>query len=432
MWPAIGSGFYGYSGKAIVLMQEDSTISLLADLSTDPAVKGDWLMGMVQVADGSFYAVSSYNNAEEGCGTLLHVGVDGTATPLHQFSYIDANFHNSDGCKPNGLVIGKDGAIYGTTQQGGPGGGGVLYKWSDAGLSVVATINESGTSTDSAEPVALVQGNDGAFYAPTIRDGAHGYGGVIRIGVDGSVTPVYDYSGSGVIQYFVKDGAGNFYGVATDATVFKLTSGGQYTAIPTAATLGKGYGTIPWLVVGRDGHIYGAAGLWYGPFYGGEIFQFTSAGKIQPLSFLGTLIAPFYSEMGIEAIGQGSDGSLYGVASHGDVYDGTSHDVWKLTLPPPAGWTTARTPTVSFSITPTTISRSAGQTATASWSATNAQTCELASMPRGFSSGLVGQLVASSGSMAVPPLPPGTYSYILSCVDGGRWKERTVILDVKR
>ena len=60
-------------------------------------------------------AVSNY-------GTVFRVTTDGVLTTL-------ASFTGANGAHPQaGLVLGNDGNFYGTTSEGGPGGGGTIFR----------------------------------------------------------------------------------------------------------------------------------------------------------------------------------------------------------------------------------------------------------------------------------------------------------------
>ena len=120
---------------------------------------------LVQASDGSFYGATHYgggsSTCSSGCGTVFHLTSSGTLTTLH-------NFSGNDGSFPEGLTIGKDGKLYGTTGEGGD-----LTRCGKFGCGTVFKMTPSGTfktlhvfeGTDGALPGgALTQGPDGNFY----------------------------------------------------------------------------------------------------------------------------------------------------------------------------------------------------------------------------------------------------------------------------
>ena len=72
---------------------------------------------------GVFYGTSFGTvDGSRGFGTVFRLTPDGAITTLHRFGWYD-------GANPvSGLLHASDGALYGTTATGGPGGGGVVYR----------------------------------------------------------------------------------------------------------------------------------------------------------------------------------------------------------------------------------------------------------------------------------------------------------------
>src|SRR5205085_10892413 len=111
-------------------------------------------------SDGSFYGTTQRGGAND-FGTVFKVTEDGqTFTTLH-------SFNSTDGAYPlAGIVEGSDGVLYGTTQQGGANGWGVVFKVTPDGHTF--TTLHSFTAAEGANPRAeLVEGTDGNFYGTT-------------------------------------------------------------------------------------------------------------------------------------------------------------------------------------------------------------------------------------------------------------------------
>jgi uncharacterized repeat protein (TIGR03803 family) len=76
---------------------------------------------------GSIYTSAMYAEVQGGpCGTALQLDASGkglrTATPIHTF------VASVDGCNSGNMISDGKGNLYGTTQLGGPDGGGVVYE----------------------------------------------------------------------------------------------------------------------------------------------------------------------------------------------------------------------------------------------------------------------------------------------------------------
>lgn len=78
-------------------------------------------------------------------------------------------------------------------------------------------------------------------------------------------------------------------------------------------------------------------------------------------------------------------------------------------------------PTISFSISPTTITL--GNSATATWSSSNASSCT--------ASGDWSGTLPTAGSLTLNPAQAGTYSYVLSCANGSASASATASLTVQ-
>lgn len=114
-------------------------------------------------------------------------GITGTSprffkiNSLGYFTVLKAFASTADGSAPAGsLIIGTDGAFYGTMFSGGSFSRGTIFRITTAG--VITNLRHLNGTTDGGYPKGgLVQGSDGAFYGTTQSGGATGYGVVYRI-----------------------------------------------------------------------------------------------------------------------------------------------------------------------------------------------------------------------------------------------------------
>ncbi len=163
-----------------------------------------------------------------------------TETVLYRFAE-----EGADGASPvAGLVISKNGAIYGTTQWGGLSKNGTVFELKPpeaAGRDWAYSVIHRFTSHigDGAEPTAgLVIGKDGALYGATIKGGTWARGVVFRLKAapeSWTETVLYSFTGHdgdgaspNCIGHLLLDKSGALYGTTNSGgasnvgTVFKL------------------------------------------------------------------------------------------------------------------------------------------------------------------------------------------------------------------
>src|SRR5438105_4378445 len=87
----------------------------------------------------------------------------------------------------NGVTVGSDGGLYGTTANGGSGSGNVFRFTSSGGFVNLTNFPDPGAYSSQAP---LAQGTDGAFYGTTTFGGAAGNGTVFRVTTNGTLTTV--------------------------------------------------------------------------------------------------------------------------------------------------------------------------------------------------------------------------------------------------
>jgi uncharacterized repeat protein (TIGR03803 family) len=169
------------------------------------------------------------NNCEWGCGTIFDITPTGTLTTLHVFCSTPSCPEGSGG---NGLTLFTDGNFYGATQDtlaGDPGGG--LYKTTPGGeLTVLFSFDPQGPG--GAGPTPPIEGTDGSIYGTVFSGGKHGAGYFYKKAPEGKLTALYDFCALPNCA----DGAGpNQVIQGTDGNFYGTTSGGGTSTNPECA-----------------------------------------------------------------------------------------------------------------------------------------------------------------------------------------------------
>jgi uncharacterized repeat protein (TIGR03803 family) len=302
--------------------------------------------GLVQDTDGNFYGTTD-SGGTSGHGTVFMITPQGVEMVLYSFT------GNSDGGNPiAGVILGKDGNLYGTTQVGGTNGNGTVFELAPAGVGVtpawVETVLYSFTGgSDGGSPVAgLIQDSSGNLYGTTQwggnrAAGVQGAGTVFELAPPGGggtawvETVLYAFSGGGdglnPAAGLIQDSSGNLYGTTEyggccdSGVVFKLAPAGVGVTPPWVETTlysflngSDGKEPVAGVTQGTDGNFYGTTELG-GTDGQGTVFKVTPLGvETVVYSFTGG------SDGVHPAAGliQGTDGNFYGTTSSG----GTSNN----------------------------------------------------------------------------------------------------------
>jgi uncharacterized repeat protein (TIGR03803 family) len=306
---------------------------------------------LVQLSDGTFYAVAFAGGANGSGAILKFKNGDTQPTPIYSFTAAlgptNGILINSDGVGPEGgLVLANDGFLYGTTSTGGASGNGTIFRVSTSGvltsLHSFAATDANGFNGDGSTPRAkLLQASDGNLYGTTVLGGAAAEGVVFRISPSGVFSVVYafpavDTSGFNIpgtqpSAPLILATDGNLYGVAEHGganglgTVFAIAPSGQLTVVhtfsaaPTSSNIDGGLPSAS-LMQARDGNLYGTTSA-YGAQGFGTIFSITLQGAFTTLySFEGIAQGATNLFDGTNPSGpliEGPDGTLYGTAAQG-------------------------------------------------------------------------------------------------------------------
>src|SRR5262249_847285 len=218
----------------------------------------------IQGADGSYYGTVRGSLSGGGVGTFYRLKLASPVSfpPLFQSDGTQGQFPAAP------LVLGTDGNFYGTTEEGGSNGAGVVFKITPAGKLTV--IHNFDTTHGSGPVGPLIQASDGAFYGTTEKGGAQSSGVIFKISAGGAFTDLHDFNGTtdgGTPFAGLMQGTdSNFYGVASsggskdDGTIFKFTSKGSFSVLHNFdGNTGEATGSSPAvsLVQHTNGVLYG-------------------------------------------------------------------------------------------------------------------------------------------------------------------------------
>ena len=186
-------------------------------------------------------------NTEVYCGTIFSITTSGKYTVLHNFSA-----RSGDGNYPQAPLLNVNGTLYGTTSGGGAYfGSGTIFSITTAG-EYKTVYSFGGTKSDGRNPMSALIEVQGALYGTTSNGGSGDHGTVFSVTTDGSENIVYSFmpngtDGSGPVAA-LKNVKGVLYGTTPSGgvnnlgTVFKLTKSGEEMVLHSFA---KGNGVNP-------------------------------------------------------------------------------------------------------------------------------------------------------------------------------------------
>jgi uncharacterized repeat protein (TIGR03803 family) len=279
----------GYNGGTAFSVEPDGSQYVIIYSFGNGITDGQLPMaGMIQASNGVLYGTCA-SGGTNGYGTVFEMNPDGTDyTILHSFA------SDGDGQSPFcALALGTNGALYGTTVYGGTNNEGSIFKISLDGTGYELLYSFGATAGDAPYPNAgLILGNDGAFYGTCYGGGVDSSSGgmVFRISEDGSqyaILHTFAIGGNGTIiladglypmgalaqgndgaLYGTTQLGGAYYNGSTTAgygTLFKLNpDGSQYQLLYSFSPGGDATCPYAGLTLGTNGDFYGAG------MYGGD------------------------------------------------------------------------------------------------------------------------------------------------------------------
>jgi uncharacterized repeat protein (TIGR03803 family) len=225
---------------------------------------------LVQGRDGQLYGTTN-EGGTDGFGVVFRINTGGTESVIYSFD-------GAHGRAPSGgLTLGSDGNFYGTANIGGTFDLGVLFRVTSSG-SLTVLHNFAGTE-DAYPDSPPIEASDGNFYGTTQGDT---YGEVYKYAPDGTFTALHTFSGSdgrSANAHLIQGADGNLYGTTVEGgtygwgTVFKMNTSGTITAqysfdSPTTGAY------LYWPVVqASDGNFYSTTSLYAANDYTGSVFR---------------------------------------------------------------------------------------------------------------------------------------------------------------
>ena len=329
----------GTRGVVLVLLLLGAVVSSAQTYTTliqfDGANGGTPVAPLIQGFDGDLYGTSEFAGSHGGVnfgGTAYHISTGGTLTTLYNFCAGGAGC--PDGYNPvAGLAQDANGVFYGTATSGGTLGlslpYGTVFKLTSGGtLTTLYNFCAQGGCADGTNPNGgVILARNGSLYGTTLSGGTKNDGTVYKITTGGTFTSLYSFcpqSGcpdgtqpeAGVIQ--ASDG--NFYGSTyagganSKGTIFKITTTGTLTTLYAFCPVaGCADGAQPYgkLLQGADGNLYGTTTTG-GKFNQGEVFRITLAGKLTVLYNFCPVAGCADGKEPTGALIQATDGNFYG------------------------------------------------------------------------------------------------------------------------
>jgi uncharacterized repeat protein (TIGR03803 family) len=234
--------------------------------------------------NGVLYGTAEYGGAGPTCcGVVFKITTSGVETVLHTFE------SGSDGAFPAAGLTNVDGVLYGTTFGGGDGNSdGTVYKITTSGAETVLYRFAGGS--DGSAPAAGLTNVNGALYGTTNQGGPGNHGTVYKITTSGAENVLHSFKGGsdgqyplagltnvGGVLYGTTDGGG-VIGCSAEGcgTVYKITTSGAEKVLHGFA--GGNDGDAPFAgLTNVNGVLYGTTYLG-GANDKGTVYQITTSG----------------------------------------------------------------------------------------------------------------------------------------------------------
>ena len=322
-----------FGAGAIFKLQKDGTGFTVLSSFSPSGGDGQSPEATVTLAnDGLLYGTARFGGTL-GAGAAFALRFDGRAYRLVSTFAIGGPFGPLAS-----LIQATNGALFGTTQFGGPTMNGAIFsvQTDGTGFSQLYSFPTSGTGQEPR--AALIQASDGALYGTTTFGGNAGKGTLFRLNADGSGYSVLFHFASGTngpaqtpMQplleasdhklYGTLYSTANSSGLSNNGAIFAINKdGSSYTVLKSFVyPVTDGASPMSPLLEGSDGMLYGTT-------YGGAT---NNAGTVYRLNKGGTSFQIIRSFTGVGVDGrhpcgnlvEGADGVIYGTTERGGTND---------------------------------------------------------------------------------------------------------------
>jgi uncharacterized repeat protein (TIGR03803 family) len=222
--------FGGPGGGGIVFKIDGTTrsLSVLATFVANSTGGHNPVSPPITDSNGNLFGTTAGGGTGGSNGTLYEID-----SATHTLTTV-ATFNDANGSQPNGLIIGPRGELYGTTVEGGSGGGGgTVFEFDPAGHAITTLASFNGGSVPESSLILDAAGN---LYGTTYYGGSAGLGTVFEVnGVTHAVTDLASFdgtNGASPTSSLLADTNGNLYGTTTggdfraygDGTIFEISA----------------------------------------------------------------------------------------------------------------------------------------------------------------------------------------------------------------
>src|SRR5882672_3325265 len=220
---------------------------------------------------GNLYGTTSAGGISShyagGAGTVFKITAAGEYSVLHRFGG-----NPTDGEAPRGsLILDEEGNLYGTTTAGGSYGKGTVFELGANGSETVL-YNFRGKADGAYPGTNLLRDGVGNLYGTANQGGVHGVGVMFKLSLKGVLSVLHTFcSLPGCADgeyplYIVRTAQGNFYGSTEyggngQGVIFEVSSTGVETTLYTFCLGGVGSGcpdgSGPTRLLASGGQLYG-------------------------------------------------------------------------------------------------------------------------------------------------------------------------------
>ena len=309
----LGGGVFGFG--TVYKMTPAGTVTILVSFTGQAgAARGaNPRSGVTLGADGALFGTTENGGAGD-FGTVFKVTTAGVFTNLVEFT---GTVGPKKGAVPNGLILHADTFFYGTTQAGGTTEFGTVFKVDAAGtLTTLAELTGTATPRKGSAPSGRLVADGNLLYGTATAGGnVNEYGTVFRISTTGTWTTLAEFKG-------ISDnprGSGPIGGLTlVGTTLFGTTETGGADDVGTIFKLSTGGGSFSTIrqFTGADGAFPAGQllapgdGFLYGSTAGGGVDGEGTLFKVDTgTSFTHSVLATFSGESGAVP-GSGPRGAL--------------------------------------------------------------------------------------------------------------------------